>query len=233
MIYPTHLFASQLAAGTRIRWTSGPDHRSERHRLSFNLGSPGRPSKEPTLLIVCSDDSGSVIGPTGADPVSNRYAEARYAFEVVARRGGPNELGAVLHFDTPTNGDVGPVRLNRAGLGDLKRALKVPTDARGMSNLGPSLLAARHLADNHPDHKVILLLLTDFQLFDQDMDQVLSDIATFPGDVHAVVLGGTQMDGLLDERVQITPVRYTDPPGTVAKAVFRGLITHRRGANPN
>ncbi|MFD3399862.1 hypothetical protein ACFWUU_04245 [Kribbella sp. NPDC058693] len=101
-----------------------------------------------------------------------------------------------------------------------------------MSNLAPSLTAARQLADEYPNHKVTLLLLTDFQLFDADINRVLTDIATFPGDVHAVVLGGTQVDGLMDERVQITKATYTDPPGTVARAIFASLVNHRPGARP-
>ncbi|MEV8375176.1 hypothetical protein AB0P21_20755 [Kribbella sp. NPDC056861] len=172
------------------------------------------------------------MGPVGADPISGRYEESRRAFEAVARRGGKHELGAVIHFDTPTSGDVAPVPLTRAGLKRLQGGLLVPPDARGHSNLGPSLRAATTLAETYAQHNATLCILSDFCLFDNDIDQVLTDIATFPGDIHAVVLGGTQIDGLLDERVQITKAAYTDPPGTVARAIFASLVAHRPGSRP-
>ncbi|WP_328995803.1 hypothetical protein OG394_14175 [Kribbella sp. NBC_01245] len=219
-------------ARAELRWTSGPSKRVRRNPITYTLGNPGRPAKEPTLLIVIADDSGSVIGPTGADPVSNRYEEARRAFEAVVRRGGKHELGAVHHFDTPTSGDVSPVPLTSAGLKQLDAGLRVPPDARGCSNLGPSLKAGIELAEAHPEHRATLVILSDFQLFDVDMDQVLTDLAEFPGDVHAVVLGGTQVDGLMHERIQISHASYTDSPGTVARAVFASLTTHRPGSRP-
>jgi hypothetical protein len=73
----------------------------------YRLPNPGRPAAYPTLLLAVFDDSGSVAVPVGSDPLSGRYDEARHAFEVVARRGGAHELGAVLHFDTPARARLG------------------------------------------------------------------------------------------------------------------------------
>jgi hypothetical protein len=222
-LLPVRLLSAEL------RWSSGSIRRSQ-PEVSFRLGNPGRPAKEPTLLIVVADDSGSVIGPAGADPVSNRYEESRRAFEVVARRGSKHELGAVLHFDSPTSCDVPPTPLTRTGLRRLGRGLRTPHDAAGTSYLGPSLTQATRLAVGHPQHRTTLVILSDFELFDSNIDEVLTDVADFPGEVHAVVLGGTKLSGLLDSRVQVTPVTYDDAPGSVARAVFNSLTTYRPGS---
>jgi hypothetical protein len=193
----------------------------------FDLGDPGRPPEYPTLLIVIADDSGSVIAPAGTDPLSNRYEEARRAFKVVARHGRTHELGAVIHFDTPTSSDVLAAELTRRGLRQLTTGLRVPPDAAGASVLGPSLHEAVRLARAYPEHRTSLLVLSDFQLFDPDLGAVLAELAAFPGDIHAVVLGALLPEGLLDQRVHITQIGYDDQPGAVARAVFVSLTIHR------
>ncbi len=220
---PVHLLAAEL------RWTSG-SIAANRPKVSYQLGNPGRPSTEPTITIVITDDSGSIIGPAGADPVSNRYEEAWRAFRAIGRRGSKHELGAVLHFDTPTSGDVQPTPLTRAGLQRLRSGLHVPRDAAGISCLGTSLKTATDLADRYPSHRATLIVLSDYELYDDNVAQVLDDLANFPGDVHAVVLGGTRMDGVLPDRVHVTRATYDDPPGTVARAVFGGLTGRRPGS---
>ncbi len=178
---------------------------------SYRLGHPGRPARVPTIVIAICDDSGSVTSPIGADPLSNRYAEVMHAFSVVARRGSGHELGAALHFDTPTSGDTGPVPITRRGLRLLRLGLRVPPDAAGTSRLAPSLQRAVEIADSYPDHKVILLVLSDFWLMDREPGQVLSNLAAFPGQVHAVVLGAGLPAGVLDDRISVTPVMQDDP----------------------
>ncbi|WP_433020528.1 hypothetical protein [Kribbella sp. CA-294648] len=220
---PVHLLATEL------RWTSG-SITTNRAKLSYQLGNPGRPSPEPTITIVITDDSGSVIGPAGADPVSNRYDEAWRAFRAIGRRGAGHELGAVLHFDAPTSGDVPPTPLTRSGLQRLRSGLHVPRDAAGTSCLGTSLQAAAEMADHYANYEAMLIVLSDFELFDDNVSQVLDDLANFPGDVHAVILGGTPVDGVLHDRIRVTPANYDDPPGTVARAVFGGLTARRPGS---
>src|SRR5437879_7709642 len=90
---------------------------------TYVLGRPGRPATMPTLLITIFDNSGSVTWPTGTDPLSGRFAEVDHAFTMVARRGTKHELGMVLHFDTPTSGDVGPLPITRTGMRELRRGL--------------------------------------------------------------------------------------------------------------
>lgn len=201
---------------------------SSKERLDYRLDNPGRPSRFETLLTAVFDNSGSLYGPVSNDPLSNRYAEARAAFAAIARRGSNHELGAVLHFDTPSSGDVEPTPLTRRGLTRLERGLQAPRDVAGTSELAPGLRRAVEIAEAHPDHAATLVVLTDLLLTDPEPGTVLSDLATFPGDVHVVVLGQRVSPGLLDERITVTHVGRQDMPGAVARALFTSLTAHRR-----
>jgi len=229
VLLPSTLLRSQLRGD--VGATSGGRVRSS--GVGYRLGDPGRPAQVPTLLIAVFDNSGSVTSPAGTDPLSNRFAEVAHAFSVVARRGSPHELGAVLHFDTPSSGEAGPVPLTRRGLKRLRTGLRIPPEGAGSSELGPSLRRAAEIADAYPDHEVTLVVLSDFQLLDPDPAQVLAELAAFPGAVHAVVLGTGMPAGVLDKRITITHVQRDDPPGAVARALFASLITHRPGSRHN
>jgi len=230
---------AQLLPGTllpgRLLGTSGAASggRIRPPAAGYTLGDPGRPAEVPTLLVAVFDNSGSVISPVGTDPLSNRFAEVAHAFSVVARWGSAHELGAVLHFDTPCSGEVGPVPLTRRGLKALRAGLHVPPEGAGSSELAPSLQRAVEITDAHPGHETTLVVLSDFQLLDPDSGQVLAELAAFPGAVHAVVLGGRLSPGVLDEAITVTCVGRDDPPGAVARAFFASLITHRHGSHPS
>jgi len=215
---------------SNLHGTVAASHRTSVARIQ--LPHPGRPAPYPTLLIAVFDDSGSVAGPVGSDPLSGRYEEARQAFEVIARRGAAHELGAVLHFDTPCAGDVPPTPLMRRGLLAVRGALRVPPDGAGSSELGPSLRRAVEMAAEHPNHQATLVVLSDFLLLDPEPGPVLRDLAAFPGDVHAVVLGGRLPAGVLDEGIQRTNITREDPPGALAIALFGSLTAHRLGNSP-
>lgn len=222
VLLPASLLPSQLRTPTSACHETRPAER-------FALGDPGWPTAEPTLLIADFDNSGSVTSPVGTDPLSNRFAEVAYAFAVVAKRGSRHELGAVLHFDTTSSGDVGPVPITRRGLRKLRSGLRTPRGGRGSSELSPSLRRAVALATAHPDHQATLVVLSDFLLLDpQPPSQVLADLAAFPGVVHAVVLGATMPRSVFDERIVVTPIHSNDPPGAVARALFASLTTYRR-----
>jgi hypothetical protein len=184
----------------------------------------------PTLLIAVFDNSGSVVSPAGTDPLSNRYREVARAFSVVARKGSRHELAAVLHFDTPSSGDIAPTPITRRGLLALRHGLRVPPDGAGTSELGPGLHRAFEITEANPDHAATLVVLSDFWLLDSDPPGVLADLAMFPGDVHAVVLGRRLPAGVLNERITTTPIGRDDPPGAVARALFASLVTHRPGS---
>lgn len=199
---------------------------------TVRLGPAGKCPEEPDkpiLVIFDPDHSGSVVSGGGADPVGNRFREMRLAIETVAKRCKcGRELAAMLNFDSPNSGDVAPTPL-RGGMASLERGLTIPRDAGGCSLLGPSLARAQAMADQHPDHHVVLIVLSDFQLFDSNVAEVLSDFANFPGQAHAVVLRASPPQVLLDDpRVIVTPMKPTDPPGALAKAIFGTLTAARR-----
>jgi hypothetical protein len=223
-LLPSSLLPSRLLGTPMPSGSAGPAS------PSYRLGDPGRPATVPTLLIAVFDNSGSVMGPQGTDTLSNRYAEVEHAFSVVARRGSPRELGAIIHFDTPSSGEVPPTPLTRRSLVDLRVGLHPPADGAGTSDLGPSLTRATVLAKHHPEHETTLVVLSDFFLTDSDPSAVLSDLAAFPGTVHAVVLGGRPPAGVLSEDVTTTVVTHESRPGVVARALFAGLVAHRPGS---
>lgn len=196
---------------------------------AVRLGPVGRCPDVPVLLITTTDNSGSVVSVGGNDPCSNRFKEMRLAIEAVARRCKcGEELVAMLNFDSPNSGDVLPTHL-AGGVAKLERGLEIPRDGGGCSLLGPSLAQARRIADRYPDHHVVCIVLSDFELFDGDVAGVLQAFAEFPGQPHAVVLRSTAPQVLLDDpRVIVTPVSPTDPVGAVAKAVFTALTATRR-----
>jgi hypothetical protein len=214
---PSHL----LGHGT------GGAQRLHSDLLDHRLGHPGRCPQTPTLVIMLFDNSGSVEG--GNDPSGNRYAEAALALEKVARRCKCTaELAAVVHFDTPTSGDVAPLPINSTGHVAIARGLAPPPDGSGCSILGPSLQVALQLAHAHPRHHASLLVFSDFELFDPDIPGLLDQFAAFPGDVHAIVLRRPAPQQLVaDPRVAVTPISYESQTGDVARALF-AVLTARR-----
>lgn len=209
----------------------GSHHKNGRQsrEQKIRLGHPGYCPAVPTLTTIVADDSGSLSGPTGNDPVSNRYAEARRALDVIGRhcRCG-NCLVAVVHFDTPTSGCIEPTPLTRAGRNRLASGLEIPRDSAGTSFLGPSLTTAEELAANNSDHRNILIILTDWALFDHDLESIYDRIVAFPGIVVAVGLRNPVPDAVTGPNIRSITLSTDSPPGTLAKAVFDGLNFHRQ-----
>lgn len=227
VLRPSGLLTAPLLGGV----TASSEESVTSNQLEYVLGDPGRPARVPTLLIALVDDSGSVISPHGTDPLSNRYAEMDRAFRAVARRGSRRELGAVLHFDTPCNADVEPTSLAWWANWRVRRGLVVPHGTSGTSELGPGLRRAVALAQAHPRHEATLVVLSDFELFDPNLGQVLGELAAFRGDVHAVVLGSNIREDTFDDGITVTHVGRGDPSGAVARALFQSLVTHRPGSS--
>ncbi|GGN20117.1 hypothetical protein GCM10011609_71580 [Lentzea pudingi] len=222
------LLGPQLLGGTDVS-LAGKAHGAE---VTYDLGDPGRPAAVPTLLIAVADDSASVTGSGGSDPLANRYAEMDKAFSTIARRGSRRELAAVLHFDSPCDADVAPRPLTSRSVRALRQRLRAPTGRYGSSELGPSLRRALAMARTHPEHEATLVVLSDFALLDSDVEEVLGELAAFPGDVHAVLLGGDASEHNFDPSISVTPVQQGDSPGSVARALFASLMTHRDSDQP-
>lgn len=223
-LLPSRVGLSQVLApaGEHRSWQSG--HRTPQ----INLGRPGRCPERPILFINVVDNSGSVAGVAGNDPVGNRFAEVRLAIETVAERCRcGEELVALLNFDSPTSVDVPPTPM-KSGMSVIEQGLKIPADGAGSSVLGRSLDRARCLVDTYPEHQGVLVVLSDFELLDADVPGVLNDLCDFAGLVHAVVLRSGPPRRLVDDpRVTVTHVAHSDPPGALAKAVFVALTATR------
>lgn len=227
---PQSPLATSAIAGPGLQ-TGSVLGRSVRRTLAeavIPLGPVGRCSGKATLVIFVVDDSASVASPGGNDPVSNRYTEIRLALDEVAKRCRcGRELAAVLHFDSP-HGDSAVQPLSRAGLRALDASLCIPIGGMGSSSLLPSMAGAQHLAQDHQDHEIVLVILSDFWLTDLPITDAWDRLSTFPGTVIAVRLGT-----FASVTVEVPGVRGTvhiscdSPAGATAQAVLRGLTLHR------
>ena len=191
------------------------------------LGSPGVCSGDATLQIWIFDDSGSVTGVGGTDPVAQRYREARTALRHVARACscGVERVG-ILHFDADKD-RVRPTRIG--GLGELwlQRGLQVPIGAQGTSDLLAALQVAEEWADQASDGtSVQLVVFSDFALTDDDPDDVIRRMESFSGEVTACVLGPGIWPGA-DSRVRVRHVASSVGRWSFARAVL-GELTHDR-----
>lgn len=201
---------------------------------AIQLGSPGRDPETSYLHVIVGDDSASLTSVLGTDPISRRYDEAREAVrQVAASTVTETTKVAVIHFDHEY-AFVKPGALRqKQHLERLLRALKVPSDAPGTSDLSPALQIATSLAEMHPDHTVTLTILSDWYLTDDDPSGVFSRLAAFPGLVHAVSMNSVpplELECLIN--VAVTRVASADPPGKLAAAIAHSLTTGRPGRRP-
>lgn len=194
----------------------------------IELGWPGLESKRPCLVMLNFDSSGSVTSPQGNDPIGNRFGEAKRAIRLVADWTYTSRSKvAILHFDHPL-GASGVVSLNdRRLLQRLDPSLQNP-GGRGTSDLLPSLSEMERLAEAHPGHDLIGVIVSDFELSDVDPSEVFTRLRAFPGMIHAVVLGGHVPPDLVGANtITVTPLNAGDPPGAFAAALHRSLIATR------
>jgi hypothetical protein len=197
---------------------------------NYRLGSVGLNPKKATVNLIGFDHSGSVVATGGADPLGNRFNEARRAVDAVARAANRKTLVGVLHFDQPSSADVPPtVVADRQGLARVRQSLGVPRDARGSSDLGPLMSKATRIAKQFPEHDLFLTLFTDFEITDADPGQVFDQIAQFPGIVHAISLNRRAPLDLRAPNIIITEVMFGDPSGSVAAALHASLTATRPG----
>jgi hypothetical protein len=199
--------------------------------VHYHLGSAGRCSGRPNLFVFASDDSGSVVGAGGNDPLSRRYAEARLAIRTLARacRCG-QELAAVAHWNKSL-ADVPPTTLNRLAVRRVLAGLVQPPDSAGTSDLGPVLTRIERLVRRWRWARYLphLVVMSDFELTDPDPASVFDRLNRFPGRVTALALGADPDSRIDPERVQIIQISGGDEPGRLARALFGGLTEGRPG----
>ncbi|PTT22950.1 hypothetical protein DBR36_00975 [Microbacterium sp. HMWF026] len=197
----------------------------------IELGWPGLEPKRPCLVMLNFDSSGSVIAPQGNDPIGNRFEEAKRAIRLVAdwTYTGRSKV-AVLHFDHPL-GASGVVSLNdRRLLQRLDPSLQNP-GGRGISDLLPSLTEMERLAAAHPEHDLVGVIVSDFELSDFDPSEVFTRLRAFRGRIHAVLLGGHVPPDIVGaDNITVTPLSAGDPPGAFAAALHRSLTATRVAA---
>lgn len=197
------------------------------------LGHPGSCPEHPALYLFLTDDSASITGMAGSDPLARRYEEARRAIEHIGRACNcGKELVSIVHFDYPSRRDVPPQRLNRRGMHRLRSGL-CSDGLPGSSDLGPALDKAERLARQHPEAGATIVVMTDFFLTDRDPRAVLDQLISFDGHVHAVSLGADP-PAVLQQADHITTSIITtrSEPGATAKAVFDALMTNRQRTTP-
>lgn len=219
---------SHLLRAEPFHLGGGSVHNTNSYLNQIRLGKPGKCPEKPVLVIKLFDNSGSITG--GNDCIGQRFSEAELAIQRVGKRCKcGHDLCATLHFDTPTSGDLVPTPITRQNFETIGNSLAVPPDGAGISCLGPSLMAAYELANRYPSHDVVLVVLTDFLLFDDFLDAFLM----FPGSLHAVSLTAPPPANLLDSGiVTVTPVDHSTQPGAVARAIFRAMVATRPNAAP-
>ena len=203
--------------------------RVESDDATMALDPIGRCPHQRTCTWFVFDNSGSVSGTYGNDPVARRFDEALLAVRAVSRRCNcRQERVAVVHFDTPVSLDLTPTLLSGNGWRTVARCLAIPPDGAGQSLLRASLHGVFGHVDAMPDHQHTLVVCSDFLLFDDDLAGLYEEFGSFPGDVHAVCLRSTPPQTLIDDpRVTVTHVTADAKRGSVANALLAGLTTYR------
>ncbi|WP_435084268.1 VWA domain-containing protein [Gordonia hongkongensis] len=179
-------------------------------------------------LIALIDNSPSITGPGGNDPLSNRISELRMASRHIAascrcRR----ERISLVSFDSPSGAAVLRQPLSKSGVRRLDRALnRMPTDP-GSSSLGPSLDIAEQITSEARGNAMVVVL-SDFLLTDDHPDDVLAQFQNLEADKRAVVLG-SQPPAVFEADLTVTVSRVgpSSQPGAVAMALTAAFIDAR------
>ncbi|MDL9944546.1 vWA domain-containing protein [Gordonia sp. ABSL11-1] len=179
-------------------------------------------------LIALIDNSPSVSGPGGNDPLSDRISELQTAIHHIAascrcRR----ERISLVSFDCPSGTAILRQTLSKSGLRHLERGLlRMPTDP-GSSSLGPSLDIAEQIT-SEAQGKAMVVVLSDFLLTDDHPDDVLERIRNLGADKHVVMLGAEPPSVLeADPTVTVSRIGPSSQPGAVATALTAAFIDAR------
>ncbi|OYN77675.1 vWA domain-containing protein [Mycolicibacterium sphagni] len=200
-----------------------------------SLGDPGTCPGGGAVVYIVLDESLSVASAGGNDPLGRRHAETATAIDHLAaacrcRR----DRVALVPFDLGSPGHVPPQQLNQFGVRRLHHGLQRLSTTPGMSSsLLPALAHVEQLASTNRGSSVVVVF-SDFLLTDRDPTTAIHQLASFPGAVHAVVLGAAP-PSLLSDHPDIETTRLTpsSPDGSTALAVFNGLTHYRGPRNAN
>ena len=126
----------------------------------------------------------------------------------------------VTTFDRNSPKELATTRLNAAGLRAAERALLAQSPG-GSSHLGPAL---RTVEGTGFAGRRLLIVLSDLELFDPDVDQVLDELHTSSADaVLALIFRSPPPAAIAGTRVQIMRVDpETSTPADIARRVVEG-----------
>ena len=152
MILPSHLLPSTPRRSQLLG--APPNQVADQNEFDLDeapyvLGNPGQPSPTPTTVITLFDDSGSVTGRGGNDPLVRRYDEVENAFQVVARRGSRRELEwccTSTRRVEPTPGQP----ITRLGMVALRSGLRRPKDRHRLEHVGAEPGSGRGTSSSPP-----------------------------------------------------------------------------------
>ena len=139
---------------------------------------------KPALIVVVFDESGSVTG--GNDPVGLRHEIVLVVLEHLGAVRGPAAwCVCLLTFDGSSAIDLPLTHLDKKGIERVRGAL-LSASAGGSSVLGPSLRRAHDAIDAFPGPS-LLVVLSDYELFDGNRSEVLTSMVNGPADEVVVV----------------------------------------------
>ena len=187
-----------------------------------------------TTVFIVLDESASVTAGGGNDPLSRRHAETALAIRHVASACRcRKDRVALVPFDRGSAGYVAPQPLTVQGVRRLTRGLERLSGGWGLSSeLDPPLSDVENQV-GQVRGAVAVVVFSDFLLTDTNPSAVVSRLRSFPGYVHAVVLGALPPAVLVtDPTVAVSRLTPSSKPGSAARAVFDGLNHYRRHGPP-
>lgn len=229
-VNPSRLLVPRRLGGDEAPGTQRASARRDPAALAITLERPGPCPPGGVTVFIVLDESASVAASGGNDPLARRHAETALAIRHVAStcRCRADQVGLVP-FDHGSRGFVAPQALNAAGVRRLTRGLERLSSGYGISSeLDPPL----KFVETHAGHQrgsVAMVVFSDFLITDANPSGVIARLRTFPGYLHAVVLGALPPSVLAaDPNVTVTRLTPSSPPGEAARAVFDGLNHYRR-----
>jgi hypothetical protein len=170
------------------------------------------------LFEVILDESASVRG--GNDVVGLRHELLHIALTHLVTRKSPGTWHVQIStFDINSPLDLPRTRLDGIGLEIARRALCSPS-AGSCSILGPSLQRAEMRLAQFVG-PTLLVVLSDFELFDPDPDHSLANLAKASAtETMAVSLNANPPAALIGSQVRTVRVCSGDQPSSLARAVI-------------
>ena len=169
------------------------------------------------LLEIIRDESASVRD--GNDVVGLRNQILYVALAHLAARRGPGAWQAQIStFDLNSPQDLPRTRLDKAGLNQARRALTTPNTG-GCSILGPSIQRATLRIANFGG-PTLLVVLSDFELFDADPSGALAQLRNAPSsETVAISLTNDPPSVLVGSRIHAVRIRSGDEVSSLARVL--------------